>query len=272
LRLDLHIHSTASDGAWSPEAVVRGAAAGGLDVIAIADHDTIGGFAAASEVGTSIDVQVLPALEVSSTYRGTDIHVLGYFVDPDAPSLAAHTQRAGRRRHERMLEMVERLRAQGIHVTYAAVEEAAGPAGEVIGRPHLAKALVAAGYATSVPDAFDRLIGDRHPAFVPTELLDPVGAVQVVESAGGIAVWAHPPGNLMDELLPQLTRVGLRGLEVWRPRNHRTDVVRYEEICGTSGLLMTGGSDWHSPDGGAALGDFFVTGEEVEALLAAGGM
>lgn len=272
MRLDLHIHTTASDGAWAPEAVVRGAGAGGLDVIAIADHDTIGAFAAASEVGRKIDVQVLPALEVSSTYRGTDIHVLGYFVDPDAPALAAHTQRAGRRRHERMLEMLERLRRQGILLTYAAVENAAGPAHAVIGRPHLAKALVAAGHATSVPDAFDRLIGDGHAAFVPTELLDPVGAVDVVKSAGGIPVWAHPPGDLMDQLLPQLTRAGLRGLEVWRPRNHRTDVVRYEGICGTAGLLMSGGSDWHSPDGGTALGDFFVTGDEVEPLLAAGGM
>ncbi len=272
MRLDLHIHSTASDGAWSPQAVVRGAAAGGLDVIALADHDTVGGVVAAADVGKQIDVQVVPALEVSSTHHGTDIHVLGYFVDPDAPALAAHTERAGRRRHERMLEMLERLRGQGISLTYAAVEEAAGPACAVIGRPHLAKALVSAGYATSVPDAFDRLIGDRHPAFVPTELLDPVGAVEVVKSAGGLPVWAHPPSDLVDELLPQLKRAGLRGLEVWRPRNHRTDVVRYEGICRTAGLVMSGGSDWHTPDAGTALGDFFVTGDEVEALLAAGGM
>jgi predicted metal-dependent phosphoesterase TrpH len=272
VRLDLHIHSSASDGAWSPEAVVRGAAAGQLDVIALADHDTISGFAAAERLGKEIDVHVVPALEVSSTYRDIDIHVLGYFVDPAAPPLAALTERARRRRQQRMHEMIERLRAQAIYVTFASVEEAAGPAGDVIGRPHLAKALVAAGHATSIHDAFDRLIGDRHPAFVPTELFDPAGAVEVVKSAGGIPVWAHPPAALMDELLPQLMRAGLRGLEVWRPRNQRPDIERYEAICRSSGLLMSGGSDWHSPDGGTALGDFAVSGENVEALLAAGGI
>jgi predicted metal-dependent phosphoesterase TrpH len=271
VRADLHIHSSASDGAWSPEAVVRGAAVGQLDVIALADHDTVAGFAAADRVGKEIGVRVVPALEVSSTYGQVDIHVLGYFVDPDAPSLAAHTERAGRRRQERMREMLERLAAQGVHVTYQAVEEAAGPARDVIGRPHLARALVASGCATSIHDAFDRLIGDRHPAFVPTELLDPMGAVEVVKSAGGIPVWAHPPAALMDELLPQLMRAGLRGLEVWRPRNHRHEIDRYEGLCRTSGLLMSGGSDWHTPEGGTALGDFAVSGENVAPLLAAGG-
>ncbi|MGE0160997.1 MAG: phosphatase [Gemmatimonadales bacterium] len=270
MRIDLHIHSSASDGAWSPEAVVRGAAAGQLDVIALADHDTIAGFATADRVGREISVRVVPALEVSSTHRNVDIHVLGYFVDPDAPSLAAHTERAGRRRQERMQEILDRLRAQGIDLSYKAVEEMAGPARDVIGRPHLARALVAAGHAKSVHDAFDRLIGDGHPAFVPTELLDPVGAVGVVKDAGGIAVWAHPPASLVGELLPSLRRAGLGGLEVWRPRNQRTEIERYEGICRTSGLLMSGGSDWHSPDGGTALGDFAVSGENAAPLMAAG--
>jgi predicted metal-dependent phosphoesterase TrpH len=272
VRLDLHIHSTASDGAWAPEAVVRGAKVGLLDVIALADHDTVAGFREAEATGKPLDVQVIPALEVSSTHAGTDVHVLGYFVDPDAPALAAHTARAGRRRRERMQQMLERLRAQGIDVRFEAVEEVAGPARDVLGRPHLARALVAAGHATSVHDAFDRLIGDRHPAFVPTELLGPVGAVEVITQAGGVSVWAHPPAELVDALLPSLMRAGLRGLEVWRPRGHRGDASRYETVCKTTGLAMSGGSDWHSPDGGTALGDFFVTYDEVERLLAAGGM
>jgi predicted metal-dependent phosphoesterase TrpH len=272
VRLDLHIHSTASDGAWSPEAVVRGAKAGRLDVIAIADHDTVAGVRTAEETGRPLDVQIIPALEVSSSHEGADVHVLGYFVDPDAPSLAAHTARAGRRRQERMREMLERLGAQGIQVRYDAVAEAAGPACDVVGRPHLARALMAAGYATSIHDAFDRLIGDRHPAFVPTELLGPEGAVEVVRQAGGIPVWAHPPGGLIDALLPSMMRAGLRGLEVWRPRSRRDGALGLEAVCRTAGLLMSGGSDWHTPDGGAALGDFFVSIDEVGALLAAGGM
>lgn len=272
MRLDLHVHSTASDGAWPPEAVVRGAAKGGLDVLALADHDTVAGFGVAESVGRELDVQVIPALEVSSTYEGRDVHVLGYFVDPEASSIVRHSERAVRRREERMREMVERLRAQGIDVDFEAVEEAAGADRVVIGRPHLAKALVAAGYATSVSRAFDTLIGDGHPAFVPTHLLTPVDAVGVILGGGGIPVWAHPPGDLVDALLPELMAAGLRGLEVYRPKNHRSDVLRYEEICRSEGLLMSGGSDWHSPEGGAELGDFFVSGGEVEELLSAGGM
>ncbi len=245
---------------------------GGLDVIALSDHDTTSGFRAADTAGRQLDVQVVPALEVSSSHRGRDVHVLGYFVDPDAPALVAHAGRAGSRRRERMGQILERLRRQGVDVPYAAVEAAAGPAHEVIGRPHLARALVAAGFASSVQDAFNRLIGDQHPAFVSTDLLDPVAAVELIRASDGIAVWAHPPGDLIDPLLPDLIRAGLRGLEVYRPRNQRTEVVRYEGICRTTGLLPSGGSDWHSPDGGASRGDFYVSGDEVEGLLAAGGM
>jgi predicted metal-dependent phosphoesterase TrpH len=272
MRLDLHVHSTASDGAWSPEAVVRGAAEGGLDVIALTDHDTIAGYRAAEATGREIDVQVLPGIEVSSTHRGRDVHILGYFVDPDAPPLVRHGEGAVRRREERMREMLSLLSNEGIDLEYEAVEEAAGPDRVVIGRPHLAKALVAAGHATSLPDAFDRLIGDDCAAFVPTHLMTPEGAVELVSASGGVPVWAHPPGDLVDSLLPPLRRAGLRGLEVYRPGHRRSDLLRLESICKTSGLLMSGGSDWHSTDGGSALGDFHVTADEVAALLAVGGM
>lgn len=272
MRLDLHVHSTASDGSWSPEAVVRGAAAGGLDAVAITDHDTAAAFVTAAPVGRDVNVQVIPAIEVSSTHAGRDIHVLGYFVDPQSAAIRAHGERASNRREERMHEMLERLARQGIDVSYEAVEEAAGPDRVVIGRPHLARALVAGGHVASVEEAFDRLIGDDKPAFVPTHLLTPVEAVEVVLGGGGVPIWAHPPGDLVDGLLPTLLDAGLRGLEVYRPKNARTDVLRYEDICRSRGLVMSGGSDWHSPEGGAALGDFFVSGDEVEGLLAAGGM
>lgn len=251
---------------------MRGAAAGGLDVIALADHDTAAGTTPAAAVGRELNVQVIPALEVSSTHHGRDIHVLGYFVDPGAPDIRTHAERATRRREERMLEMLLRLEKQGIEIDFAAVEKAAGPDHVVIGRPHLARALVAAGHVTSIEEAFDRLIGDDKPAFVPTHLLSPVEAVEVILGGGGVPIWAHPPGDLVDGLLPALLDAGLRGLEVYRPKGNRSDVLRYEGICRSRGLLMSGGSDWHTPVGGTALGDFYVTGEEVEGLLAAGGM
>jgi len=251
---------------------VRGAAAGGLDVLALADHDTVAGYESAAATGREVDVHVVPAIEVSSTFQTRDVHILGYFVDPAASRLREHADKALHRREQRMREILERLADQGVDLTYEAVEEAAGPDHVVIGRPHLARALVGAGHASSVPDAFDRLIGDQHPAFVPTHLLTPVDAVEVVVESGGVAVWAHPPGDLVDALLPQLVGAGLRGLEVYRPRHARSDVLRYEGICRSSGLLMSGGSDWHGPEGGSALGDFYVTGDEIAKLLAVGGL
>ena len=277
MRLDLHIHTTASDGSWSPEAVVRGAAAGGLDVIAITDHDTTAGFGPATAAARDLaaggqNIQIIPAVEISSTFQGRDVHVLGYFLDPEADAMGAHAERAGGRRIERMKEMVDRLVAQGIEVAYEDVERAAGPGRVTIGRPHLAKALLEKGYVSSVPEAFDTLIGDHSEAFVPTHLLDPIGAVEVVLASGGVPIWAHPPGDLVDTLLPPMREAGLQGLEVYRPRNKRSSVLRLESICKTSGLLASGGSDWHGPEGGAALGDFFVAADEVEGLLGMGGL
>lgn len=251
---------------------MRAAARGGLDVIALADHDTTAGYAAAAAAARGLTVQVVPAIEVSSTFEGVDVHVLGYFVDPDARALSAHAARAGARREERMREMLARLAAQGIEIDYDEVARAAGPGPVVIGRPHLAKALVGRGLASSVQDAFDRLIGDESEAFVPTHVLSPVEAIEVVLGAKGLPVWAHPPGELLDELLPVLVEAGLQGLEVYRPKRQRADVLRLEEACRARGLFVTGGSDWHGPEGGTSLGDFFLTADEVEELLAAGGM
>jgi predicted metal-dependent phosphoesterase TrpH len=272
MRLDLHIHTTASDGAWAPEAVIEGAVAGGLDVIAITDHDTVAAVPAARRAARGHNLQVIAGVELSSTFEGHDVHILGYFVDVEADGLRRHAERAERRREERMHEMIDRLAGQGVGVAFEDVERAAGEDRVIIGRPHLAAALVEGGHATSVWDAFQRLIGDEHPAFVPTHLLEPVGAVEIVLAAGGIPIWAHPPGHLIDPLLPALKAAGLRGLEVYRPRHKRAEVLRLESICRTAGLLMTGGSDWHNPDGGTSLGDFWVSADEVERFLEVGGM
>jgi predicted metal-dependent phosphoesterase TrpH len=272
MRLDLHIHTTASDGTWTPEQVSRGARVGGLDVIAIADHDTVAAVHPAREAAAQMDVQVIPALEASSTWQNREIHILGYFVDLDAPGLVGHTRRASELREARMREILSKLHDQGVEVPFEDVEHAAGAHRVNLGRPHLARALVSLGYATSVSEAFTRLIGDDRPAFVPTRLVAPEEAVALILESGGIPVWAHPPGDLMDVVLPRLVQAGLRGLEVYRPSHDRNDVLRLEAVCRSTGLLCSGGSDWHTPEGGAALGDFHVTADEVEALLEAGGM
>jgi len=271
MRLDLHIHSTASDGALPPHAVLRAAEVGRLDVMALADHDTTAGVRRLLEGGVRGPIQVIPALEVSSTLDGRELHFLGYFVDPGAEPIRLHEERAVRLREKRMRGMILRLAEGGIHVAFEAVAAAAGPDGTALSRPHLARALVGAGYVSSVPEAFDRYIGDEHPAFLPTSLLSPEEAIQLIRHAGGIPVWAHPPEDRVEGLIPRLVQAGLRGLEVYRPRHDARYILRLEGLCLAWKLLPSGGSDWHGSDR-VGLGDFYVTGEEVAGLLEEGGM
>lgn len=267
MRLDLHIHTRASDGAWSPEAVVHAAARGHLDVIAVTDHDTVASVQAAREAASGLGVEVLTGLEVSSTHEGRDVHVLGYGVDPQTPELVDYCRRAASGREGRMREILRRLAGQAIVIDFAEVEQVAGPDRVNIGRPHLARVLVARGFASSIPNAFDTLIGDGLPAFVPTGLLSPAGAVHLIRDAGGLPAWAHPPESLLDALLPILVEHGLRGLEVYRPGRTGREISRLEELCRAERLVATGGSDWHTPDSGNALGDFAVTSEQVGPFL-----
>ena len=272
MRLDLHVHTTASDGSLSPQEVVGLAVAGGLDAIAITDHDTVAGIPAAIDAAAGASLRLIPGIEVSSNHEGAEYHILGYFLDPQADSIGAHERHALASREGRMEEMVDRLRRQGLLIEMADVLHVAGPDRSAIGRPHLARALVLKGYANSVPDAFDRLIGDNHLAFVPTRLATPEEAIRLILDAGGVPVWAHPPLGALYRLLPAFIELGLKGVEVYRPRSTPRHVKKLAQAAQTAGLLMTGGSDWHDPDRGDALGSFFVTEEDVGGLLEAGGV
>jgi hypothetical protein len=267
--LDLHLHSAASDGTLPPAEVVSAAIAGRLDVIALTDHDTLAGVLAAIEAARGQALAVIPALEISTTWEDADLHILGYFVDPMDPRIQEHCERAVGRREARLREMVSRLRDQGVDVAFERVAEAAGEGAP--GRPHLARAMVEAGVVTSVPEAFDRYIGNDHPAYIPTLLLDPGEAIRLIHGAGGIAVWAHPPAHRLETLLPELRKGGLDGLEVYRPFLGRDRMLRIEAAARSAGLLVTGGSDWHGPEGGP-LGEFRVHASEVSRFLEAGGM
>jgi hypothetical protein len=272
MRLDLHLHSTASDGTLSPRAVVEAAEAGRLDVIALADHDTCAGVRRLREKGQPDAIQVIPALEVSSTLEGQELHFLGYFVDPEADGIRAHEERAVRLREARMKGMVQRLETEGVEIPFEAVVEAAGPERGALSRPHLAQAMVEAGYVATVSEAFDRYIGDRHPAFLPTSLFSPEEAIGLVLDAGGIPVWAHPPVDQVEGLVSRFVQAGLRGLEVYRPRYPARYTLQLEGLCKAWKLLKSGGSDWHGPDRGLVMGDFYVTAEEVAGLLEEGGI
>lgn len=272
MRLDLHIHSNASDGTCSPAEVVQLASAGGLDVIALADHDTVAGVKEARDAARDCFLEVIPAMELSSSCGDEDVHILGYFLDVTSPAVAAHQRRGWRRRVARMAEMRRRLARQGRPITEAQLDAERRSADVAPARPHLARALVKAGRADSVPAAFAKLIGRDCPAYVSAEVATPEEVIRCVLDAGGIPVWAHPPQSLLDELLPRLVDAGLRGLEVYRPPGRSANPVVLEEAARREGLLVTGGSDWHGPAGRRRLGDFFVTGDEVARFLDIGGL
>lgn len=272
MRLDLHLHSNASDGDCPPEEVVRRALDAHLDVISLTDHDTVGGVARAREAADGVAIDVIPGLEVSSTWRGHDIHILGYFVDVDSPAVRDHAEHAKRRRADRMREMLSLLEDLGMEISFEDVLKAAGEEVESLARPHLAQALVARGHVQSVPEAFQKLIGDDGPAFVPTRVQDPSAAVGLILEAGGLASWAHPPRDQLDELLPVLVDAGMEGIEVYRPNHHPHQVKDLLDRARSFDLVPTGGSDWHGPDRARNLGDFYVTSDEVEAFLDRGGI
>lgn len=267
MRLDLHMHTDCSDGDLSPAELVAAAVEARLDVISITDHDTAAGVSAAVSAAQGTTLRVIPGVELSSTHEGRELHILGYGMDPDSPAILEHGASARRKRVARMEAMLERLAREGVEVEMAAVRAAAGAGAAMMGRPHLAQVLVARGYAETPAQAFDTLIGDDHPSFVPTDLGTPVEAVATIRESGGLAVWAHPPMDMLDGLLPWLVEAGLRGLEAyrpgWLPRRTRQVAARAH----AHGLCVTGGSDFHGTDRNGSMGEFWVRGALLRTFL-----
>jgi 3',5'-nucleoside bisphosphate phosphatase len=249
---------------------VARARAGDLDVIALADHDTIAGVPEAIAAAGS-DVTVVPAIEISASHDARDVHILGYFVDHTAPAMVGYSERARLVREERIHQMIARLADLNVAVDFDAVVEEAGPGASSLARPHLARVMHAAGHVRSVSDAFDRFIGDDGPAFVAARILDVTAAIRLIQAAGGIAVWAHPPLYLLDEALPAFVEAGLDGLECYRPRMPEPDLSRLLREVDRFGLLATGGSDWHG-DWHGKLGAFHLTREQIGDVLERGGL
>lgn len=270
MRIDLHLHSAVSDGSLRPERLVRAARAGGLDVIALADHDTVAGVRRAEEEGRG-SVHVIPAMEISSTYEGRDLHFLGYFIDPEAPAITRYTDWAGKQRARRIRGMIELLEGLGVHVEFDDVVREAGAQASGLARPHLARVLVDHGAVDSFAQAFDRFIGDEGPAFLPTNLPGPRDAFALIHEAGGVAAWAHPPLSTLDSLLPRFVDWGMDGLECYRPRLNDAQTRAALESARAHGLFPTGGSDWHG-DWHGRLGDFAIGPADVRELLDAGGL
>jgi 3',5'-nucleoside bisphosphate phosphatase len=284
VRIDLHVHSNASDGTDAPAEVVRRAAAAGLDVLALTDHDTQAGLAEASAVVASsmggsrppsplAGLTLVPGMELSCLLEGRSVHLLCYLFDARDAALAAETERIRDDRTYRAREMVARLRELGAPVTWDQVIALAGDG--VVGRPHIARALAAAGAVRTPADAFTAdWIGDDGRAFVGRYALGLARAVALVRAAGGVPVLAHPrsPGyEIPDEVIVNLVDSGLAGIEVFHLDHDKQTRIQLTQLAQSLNLITTGGSDDHGSFNGNGLGAQTTPPDEYERLIALAG-
>lgn len=252
-RVDLHIHTTASDGLFSPSEVVRLAVERGIAAIAITDHDTLAGIAEAQVAAIGTGLEVVPGVELSSEGEWGDFHILGLYVDPKSGSLQERLKELQAGRAARARRMLERLAALGVPLEWEQVVALAGDA--AIGRLHIARALVQRGYVADISEAFQRYIGWGGPAYVPRVQISPAEAIRLIRSAGGVAVLAHPAVSGAVAYIPMLVSLGLQGVEAYYPEHSPEDVRTLLELARHYRLLVTGGSDFHGVEqAGTSLG------------------
>jgi predicted metal-dependent phosphoesterase TrpH len=271
VRIDLHSHSNASDGTETPAQLIRRAAAR-LDVIALTDHDTFGGLDAAAATAEQVGITLVPGAELSAASGGISVHILAYLVDRNHPELVAELVQSRAARLSRAERMVDLCIEQGARISWQQVRELAGDA--PIGRPHIARALVAAGVVGSEAAAFGAdWIGDRGRAYVHRYAIEAADAVRLVRAAGGVAVFAHPGarsrGRIVGaDVIAGLAAAGLAGLEVDHPDHDPPTRVRLRALAAELGLLVTGASDDHGQSSGYRLGSETTAVETYRALVA----
>ena len=273
-KADLHAHTTASDGVLTPVELVNLAMARDLTVLAVTDHDSTEGVAAALEQARGTTLEVWPGVEISADIPGSEIHVLGYFVDYHDPTFQRILHNLRESRYLRAQRMVEKLGALGMPIEFERVLQLAGTG--AVGRPHIAQALVERGYVASVREAFERYLGRTGPAYVERYKLTPAEAVRLIRTAGGLASLAHPiyigaaaqtGGTFsLDAILPELLEAGLGGIEVYYP-DFPPELTEYlTELCVRHNLIPTGGSDFHGGGQGADLGSITIPESTIERM------
>lgn len=269
MRADLHAHTTASDGTCTPIEIVRRALDLGLDVLAITDHDSVAGLAPAMDAAAGTHLRVIPGVELSAVDRDRDVHVLGYFVDPTDAVLLSHLADLREARMRRAASIVEALGRSGYDVTLDDVLALSD--GGAVGRSHVARALVDRGHATSIADAFRRLLGREAPFYVPKDVRRPTDVLRVIREAGGIPVLAHPAVSRIEDLIRPLASAGLAGIEAYHADHAPWQRAELARLGRRLGLLVTGGTDYHGVHApNPELGTVPIPDADVEALLVAG--
>ncbi len=257
--VDLHAHSTASDGSRAPADVIREAKRIGLAAIALTDHDTVAGIREAISVGEDLGVRVVPGVELSAVEGDLETHILGLHLS-DTRELEAKLVALREMRRTRAERMVHRLNELGVRIEFASVLEQA--AGGAIGRPHVARAMIAEGWAVDFRDAFDRYLGNGRPAYVTKERLAVAEATALIHRAGGLAILAHPSHSGTLERVAAFVDQGMDGVEVRHPSHSAEDTARLAALVEHFSLVPSGGSDWHgSSDGPRTLGMMRVPAE-----------
>ena len=257
--IDLHLHTTASDGALPPAALVARAAAAGIRTLAITDHDTTAGLAEGRTAASAAGLTFVDGIEITAVEGGRDVHVLGYFFDPADRELKEFLGAQHQDRLRRVREMAERLEALGVPIDAAPVLALGADGGRSVGRPHVAAALVAAGHVQTRDEAFIRFLENGRPAFVPRRGASPEFVVNVIAGAGGVASVAHPGLTRIDDILPRLVRAGLHAVEATHTDHDATAERRYRALAATLGIAVSGGSDFHDDTGRRRCGLGSVT-------------
>ncbi len=245
--VDLQVHSTASDGALSPLAVMEAAQAAGLVAIALTDHDTVDGLAEAAAAGARLGVRLVPGVELSTHFGADELHLLGLHL-ADTDTMRQELERLQHGRVERAARIVEMLNKLGVNVTLEAVLAEAGTG--AVGRPHIARAMVAGGFAKDFREAFDKWLGWGRSAYVDKPRFEVADGIALVHKAGGLAVWAHPGEDATAARIASLKEVGLDSVEVLHPSHPPYLAEKLFGLVDAAGLLPSGGSDWHGTSEG----------------------
>lgn len=275
-RIDLHLHTTASDGTETPSEAVRLARELGLRAIAVTDHDTVAGVAGAVAAGEALGVEVVPGIEVSSDYRDNNVHILGYFIDPASPALRPVLEWVRTERIARNEKIVAAMAADGLDISVEALRAEYPEA--VLGRPHMAEHLMRRGYAASVQEAFDRYLGEGGRYYMPKRRISIARAVETIRAAGGVSVLAHPlqyryPRGEVVELIAYAKELGIQALECHYSEHSPDEQEWLLSQAAAFGLGVSGGSDWHGKRKphiamGSGMGGLSVPYSVLEGLRA----